>query len=103
MTGQSNSPVSSLLQRADVLSQLLGARPTPQEIDETILLLPKLRDWREFTRLCDLAELVCRFRLNDVAIRRLYAQGLIETKRLALAVDFLEGTLKHINSSHVEY
>jgi hypothetical protein len=68
MTRQSSSPVPSLLQRADVLCQLLGARPTPQEIDEAVLLLPKLRDWREFARLCDLAELVCRFRLNDARV-----------------------------------
>jgi hypothetical protein len=100
MTGQDGSPMSSLLQRADTLRQLLRARPTPQEIDEASLLLPTLRDWREFTRLCDLAELVCGFRLDDARIRRLYAQGLIETKRLALAVEVLEGALKHVDSSH---
>ena len=103
MTGQDSSRTSSQFQRADALCQILRARPTTQEIDEASLLLPKLRDWREFTRLCDLAELVCRFRLDDAKIRRLYAQGLIETKRLALAVDFLEGALGRIDSSHSEY
>ena len=93
----------SLLQRADVLCQSLLARPVPQEIDEAVGLLPKLRDLREFGRLCELAECVCRFRLDDAKIRRLYAQGLIETKRLALAVEFLEGALKHFDSSHSEY
>ena len=103
MTGQDRSPTSVLLERADLLCQLLLTRPARPEIDEAVALLPKLRDLRDYGRLCELAECVCRFRIEDAKIRRLYAQGLIETKRLTAAVEFLQGTLRHFDVSHPEY
>lgn len=76
---------------ADRLCEVLRNRPTQEAAVEGASLLSPLRDLREFSRLCDLAELVCRFRPEDARAHRLYAQGLIETGRLSAAAHFLAG------------
>src|SRR5262249_27258300 len=63
----------------------------------------RLRDQREFVRLCDLAELVCRFRSEDAKAHRLYAQGLIETGRLTAAISFLNGGKLRFGSQASQY
>src|SRR5262249_34958426 len=98
-----DKPPDSTSERADKLRQILLANPSAETIDEAAALLLKLRDQREFIRLCDLAELVCRFRSDNAKVRRLYAQGLIETGRLTAAIDFLEGAKLHFGSQHPEY
>jgi len=103
MSIDDSKPTESASERADRLCQILLTRPTPEAIAQAALLLVPLRDLREFARLCDLAELVCRFRLEDAKARRLYAQGLIETRRLTAAVDFLEGAKLRFGKEHPEY
>jgi hypothetical protein len=82
-------PPDSVMQ-ADRLCEDLLARPTVERAAAAALLLGPLRDLREFERLCALGDLVCRLRWDDAKAHRLYAQGLIETGRLAAAVGLLE-------------
>lgn len=90
-------------ERADRLYEVLLSRPTREAVDAAATLLMPLRDLREFGRLCALAELVCRLRWHDARARRLYAQGLIETRRLAAAVDLLEAAKARYGEGHAEY
>ena len=80
----------TLQARADALCQTLASQPTQERIDEGVLALKLLREAREFTRLCELGEWVCRYRVDDACSASFYAQGLIECGRLAVAVAFLE-------------
>jgi len=89
--------------RADRLCEVLLTRPTVEAVDEASSLLVCLRDLREFDRLCALADLVCRLQWNNATARRLYAQGLIETRRLTAAVDLLEAALHRYGEEHPEY
>jgi hypothetical protein len=89
--------------RADRLCEFLRTRPTAEAVDEAAALLLSLRDLREFDRLCALADLVCRLRKDNAKARRLYAQGLIETGRLAAAADMLEAAKQRYGEGHAEY
>lgn len=102
MSSNEIEKIIPITQRAEQLCQRLLAKPTVEEIEEATSLLIDLRNLREFNLLCDLAELVCRFRLDDAKSRRLYAQGLIETHRLSAAIEFLNGAKQHFGEQHPE-
>ena len=99
--GLSQTKVAS--ERADELCQTLITQPTTELIEEGAKLLGQLRDLREFDRLCDLAELVCRLDSMNGKARRLYAQGLIETGKLKAAVGLLECAKLDFDEQHPEY
>lgn len=90
-------------ERADRWYEVLLGRPTREAVDAAAALLLPLRDLREFGRLCALAELVCRLRWDDAKARRLYAKGLIETRRLAASVNRLEDAKARSGEGHSEY
>lgn len=75
--------------RANALCQLLGSEPTDAYLEEAAELLFELRNQRQFSLLCDLAEWVCRYRDMPTAWCW-YGQGLIETGRLRLAASLLQ-------------
>lgn len=90
--------------RADLLCERLGrGDATAAELDEAAGLLKPLREAREFGRLCNLAEQVCRWREEDMLARVLYAQGLIESRQLAAAVHFLEGAKCRVPADHPQW
>jgi hypothetical protein len=96
-------PPEQVLARADQFRELLASQPTVELVDEAAALLVKLRDLLEFDRLCALAELVCRLRSDDAKARRLYAQGLIETRRLTAAIDLLDAAKQRFGMGNSEY
>lgn len=102
MTGEATETAAAeRRERADLLCQSLASgAATREERDEAAALLGPLRDAREFTRLCAVAEQVCRWREDDMRARVLYAQGLIETRQLIAAVHFLEGAKAGLPADH---
>jgi hypothetical protein len=103
MNTKASPPPDQVLARADQLCELLTSQPTVQLVDEAVSLLVELRNVREFDRLCALADLVCRLRSDDAKARRLYAQGLIETRRLTAAIDLLEAAKQRFGTENPEY
>ncbi|WP_292530705.1 serine protease [Methylocystis sp.] len=102
MPGCSDSP-EDIVARADRLRETLGAQPTKEAVAEAASLLGPLRDLREFERLCVVADLVCGLDEENAEARRLYAQGLIETRRFAAAIGVLEEAKIRYGESHREY
>lgn len=88
---------------AEAALATLRKGPTAESLDKTTNLLKSLRNARQFGRLCDLAELVSRYRPDDVLVRKLHAQGQIECKRLTVAIDLLSQALERVAPSHGEY
>jgi tetratricopeptide (TPR) repeat protein len=103
MATDPSSPRDQVPVSSDRLCESLSTRPTVEAVANAASLLLCLRDLREFDRLCALADLVCRLRPDDAKARRLYAQGLIETGRLAAAVDVLEAAKHRYGEEHSEY
>lgn len=93
---------SEALARADALCQILATAPSDALVAEAAALLGPLRNAREFARLCDLAELVCRHRAGDATAWRLHAQGLIETRRLTVAIALLNEARRQFGAASKE-
>jgi len=74
-------------QKADELIELLRSAPTRQRLDEARRLLEELRENRAFGHLGALAEATSRYRPNDLMVRRLLAQSLIEQGNCSVAKD----------------
>ena len=99
----SNEPPTDPIPQSDRLIAALRATSTEDDINASLALLPTLRNLREFGRLSDLAELVCRYRHYDATTKRLYAQALIECGRLTVAVQLLENVLRWPSGLEKEY
>lgn len=82
--------LQDIVDRADTLLAALDNAPTTAVLDDAANQLKELRDWRQFDRLIGLAEAISQHRPGDLGVRKIYAQGLLDTGRPSLARDVLE-------------
>lgn len=90
--------VDELQQRASELLQLLQGPQAEVEValPETRLLTLAARDLRDYATLLRLAEAVGRVAPQEVQVRRLYAQALIDTGQVTVAIDLLDALLQRL-------
>jgi hypothetical protein len=98
--GDSPDPHSLQLRARKALVALAGVGDDGLESSKA--LVRELRDAREYDLMGRLAEAVSRRDPDDAKNRRLYAQYLIDTGRVTVAVDVLRALLRRLPAAHPE-
>ena len=94
--------VDELQQRAsEVLRQLQGPQ-VEAALPQARLLTLAARDLRDYATLLRLAEAVGRVAPQEVQVRRLYAQALIDTGQVTVAIDLLDALLQRLPPDDAE-
>ena len=92
----------SVISQCDELLTKLKAGHSEQLLDLAERNMEDLKTWRQFDRLLSLGEIVSLFRPDKTHVRKLYAQGLLDTQQPTLARDVLESSLRGADDSDKE-
>lgn len=96
------STLDELRSRARSVQARLQARTAGEDIASAHTLLEELRNSAEYEGLALVAEAVSRVAPGDPKTRRLYAQSLIETGKVSVAVDMLQALTGQLANDHPE-
>jgi hypothetical protein len=89
--------------RATDLLAVLRGKYRDEDLLAAKRLIRTLRNQQEHELICQLAEAISRIDRTDIMIRRLYAQSLIDTGRVTLAIDVLQRLTTGLLDSGSEY
>ena len=94
--------VEELRNTARLAAEKLRGRHDPNDLEQARDLLEALRNACEYEALSLVAEAVSRVDPKDPKTRRLYAQCLIETGQVSVAIDVLQALTRRLPKDHPE-
>lgn len=94
--------VTELREAADHALDQLATLNAEAALVDARQLVESLRDAREYEPLTRLAEAINRIDPDDFTNRRLYAQALIETGKVTIAIDVLQALARRLPKDHAE-